>query len=339
MPDYDVNRDATRQEMRTYVCGQCHVEYYFKGPEKRLTYPWAKGLKVDSILAYYDANGHTDWTHASTGAPVLKAQHPEFEMYNQGIHARSGVACADCHMPYKREGAMKISDHHVRSPLLNINRACQTCHKWREEELRARVETHPGRAPSRCATWRWTRWWTLIGDIEAAQRRRADRRRRWPTARRHQRRAQFLRRLHRGGELDGLPRAAGGGAACSPRRSTKRAGGRPHCRRCRAPLPRRRPLERPRRRPRERRRAAARPAAVHARSRCSPHRLAAPPQRFVPAACQMRCEATGCSVGFTELPDAPRKRSGVPAGLPTCAPPDRAFESVPGAFWRGPALA
>jgi nitrite reductase (cytochrome c-552) len=75
-----------------------------------------------------------------TGAPVLKAQHPEFEMWNQGIHARSGVVCADCHMPYKREGALKISDHHVRSPLLNINRACQTCHKWSEEELKARVE-------------------------------------------------------------------------------------------------------------------------------------------------------------------------------------------------------
>ena len=138
--DYDVNRDATRQEMRSYVCGQCHVEYYFKGPEKRLTYPWANGLKVEQIMAYYDQAGFKDWTHADTGAPVLKAQHPEFELWNQGIHARSGVACADCHMPYKREGAHKISDHHVRSPLLNINRACQTCHKWSEEELQARVE-------------------------------------------------------------------------------------------------------------------------------------------------------------------------------------------------------
>jgi nitrite reductase (cytochrome c-552) len=117
------------------------VEYYFKGPEKRLQYPWSKGLTADSILAYYDSTGFKDWTHKISGAPVLKAQHPEFEMYNQGIHARSGVACADCHMPYKREGAMKISDHHVRSPVLNINRACQTCHKWSEEELKARVET------------------------------------------------------------------------------------------------------------------------------------------------------------------------------------------------------
>jgi nitrite reductase (cytochrome c-552) len=141
VPNYDVNTMATRQEMRSYVCGQCHVEYYFKGPEKRLTYPWAKGLNVDDIMAYYEENGHKDWVHARTGAPALKAQHPEFELYNQGIHARSGVACADCHMAYKREGAMKISDHHVRSPLLNINRACQGCHKWSEEELKDRVET------------------------------------------------------------------------------------------------------------------------------------------------------------------------------------------------------
>jgi len=119
--NYDVNTMATRQEMRSFVCGQCHVEYYFKGKEKRLVYPWANGLKVDEIMAYYDQNQHKDWVHKETGAEVLKAQHPEFEMWNQGIHARAGVACADCHMPYKREGAMKISDHHVRSPLLNIN--------------------------------------------------------------------------------------------------------------------------------------------------------------------------------------------------------------------------
>ncbi len=139
--NYDVNTMATRQEMRSFVCGQCHVEYYFAGPEKRLVYPWAKGLQVEAILAYFDELQFTDWVHAETGAKVLKAQHPEFEMWNQGIHARSNVACADCHMPYKREGALKISDHHVRSPLLNLNLACQTCHRWPEGELRARVET------------------------------------------------------------------------------------------------------------------------------------------------------------------------------------------------------
>jgi len=138
--DYDVNSMATRQEMRSFVCGQCHVEYYFKGPEKRLTYPWHKGLKVENIYDYYEEVGFTDWTHAKTGAPTLKAQHPEFEMWNQGVHARSGVACADCHMPYTRVGAMKISDHHVRSPLLNINNSCQTCHRFSEAEILARAE-------------------------------------------------------------------------------------------------------------------------------------------------------------------------------------------------------
>lgn len=140
VPDYDVNTMATRQEMRSYVCGQCHVEYYFKGTEKRLTFPWDKGLKVENIYAYYEEAGFKDFTHGKSGAPVLKAQHPEFEMWSQGVHARSGVACADCHMPYTRVGAMKISDHHVRSPLLNINNSCQTCHRFPESEILARAE-------------------------------------------------------------------------------------------------------------------------------------------------------------------------------------------------------
>src|SRR5262245_31415705 len=123
------------------LCGQCHVEYYFKGEGKVVTYPWANGLKVEDIEAYYDREGFTDWVHAETGAKTLKAQHPEFEVWNQGIHARAGVACADCHMPYQRVGALKVSDHWVRSPLLNINRACQTCHTVPEKELESRVLT------------------------------------------------------------------------------------------------------------------------------------------------------------------------------------------------------
>jgi nitrite reductase (cytochrome c-552) len=123
------------------VCGQCHVEYYFKGPGKVVTYPWSNGLRAEEIEAYYDAEGFSDWTHAETGAQVLKAQHPEFEVWNQGVHSRAGVACADCHMPYQRVGALKVSDHWVRSPLLNVNRACQPCHAVPEQELAARVHT------------------------------------------------------------------------------------------------------------------------------------------------------------------------------------------------------
>jgi len=166
--NYDVNAMATRQEMRAFVCGQCHVEYYFKGPEKRLTYPWTKGLKADEILASYQESGFKDWTHAETGAPVLKAQHPEFETWNQGIHARSGVTCTDCHMPYQREGALKITDHHVRSPLLNINRACQTCHRWSEDELRSRVETIQERT-FQTRNIAMDALVALIGDIKAAR--------------------------------------------------------------------------------------------------------------------------------------------------------------------------
>ena len=147
---YDPNVDASRQEMRSFVCGQCHVEYYC-GPKTTLFYPWNNGLKVEQIESYYDAfkfpDGHDfyDWTHGETGANVLKAQHPEFETWSQGIHARSGVACADCHMPYKREGAMKVSDHWVRSPVLNISRACQACHPYAEAEILGRVEAIQGR--------------------------------------------------------------------------------------------------------------------------------------------------------------------------------------------------
>jgi nitrite reductase (cytochrome c-552) len=154
--------------MRTFVCGQCHVEYYFKGPEKRLVFPWAKGLTADKIVDYYDEIGFKDWTHAESGAPVLKAQHPEFEMWNQGIHARSGVACADCHMPYKREGALKVSDHQVRSPLLNINRACQTCHKWPEAEMKARAEEIQARTKG-MRDRAMNAVVALIGDLKAAR--------------------------------------------------------------------------------------------------------------------------------------------------------------------------
>ncbi len=188
--DYDPNTMATRQEMRSFVCGQCHVEYYFEGPEKRLVYPWARGLSVDSELAYEDGVRQRDWTHAITGTPVLKAQHPEFELWSQGVHARAGVACADCHMPYAREGAQKISDHWVRSPLLNINRACQSCHRYPEEELRARVEQIQARSFA-LRNDAMDAVVGLIGDIQAAERAgKSDAA--LAAARALQRRAQFL---------------------------------------------------------------------------------------------------------------------------------------------------
>jgi nitrite reductase (cytochrome c-552) len=142
---YDPNVDASRTEMRSYVCGQCHVEYYCSS-KMPLTFPWGDGLRARDTEKFWDETKFDDgarffdYKHAETGAPVLKAQHPEFELWSQGIHARSGVACADCHMPYMRDGATKVSDHWVRSPLLNINRACQTCHHMEEGEIAQRVD-------------------------------------------------------------------------------------------------------------------------------------------------------------------------------------------------------
>jgi len=119
----------TRQEMRTVVCANCHVEYYFEGEDKLLVFPWANGTRIDEIYAYYTEEEFTDWTHPDSGAPMLKAQHPEFEIFTaDSTHYTAGVACADCHMPYTRDGAAKYSDHNVHSPLLNAEAACGTCH-------------------------------------------------------------------------------------------------------------------------------------------------------------------------------------------------------------------
>ena len=140
--------EATRQDMRTYVCAQCHVEYYFLGDDKLLTFPWSQGLTIDDIEAHFDSYGFTDWTHAESGAPMIKIQHPEFELFSTSVHAQAGVACADCHMPYIRQGGVKISDHWIRSPLTNLNNACQTCHNIPEEDLYDRVLTAQTRTAS-----------------------------------------------------------------------------------------------------------------------------------------------------------------------------------------------
>jgi nitrite reductase (cytochrome c-552) len=119
----------TRQEMRTVVCANCHVEYYFKGDEKYLTFPWVKGTKIEDIIAHYEEYDFKDWEHPDSKTPMLKAQHPEYEFYTaDSTHFKAGVACADCHMPYTRDGAAKFSNHNVQSPLLNPEAACGQCH-------------------------------------------------------------------------------------------------------------------------------------------------------------------------------------------------------------------
>ena len=119
----------TRQEMRTVVCGNCHVEYYFAGEGKYLTFPWSKGRLINQVIAYYDEIGFKDWDYPGTETSMLKAQHPEFETFTAGsTHYNAGVSCADCHMPYVRDGAVKYSSHDVKSPLLQAELACGQCH-------------------------------------------------------------------------------------------------------------------------------------------------------------------------------------------------------------------
>ncbi|ASB50887.1 ammonia-forming cytochrome c nitrite reductase [Alkalitalea saponilacus] len=129
---------ASHQEMRSLVCAQCHVEYYFSKnvveDVNYLVFPWDDGMNFDDIEAYFDRIGFTDWVHGLSRAPMLKAQHPDYEVWSTGIHADRGVSCADCHMPYKSEGGMKFTDHHIQSPLNNVANSCQVCH--REETAR-----------------------------------------------------------------------------------------------------------------------------------------------------------------------------------------------------------
>lgn len=127
--------EATLQEMRSLVCAQCHSEYYFKGDLKRPTFPWDKGFTVEDIERYYDEVGHIDYIHKLSRAPMLKAQHPDYELHQIGIHGQRGVSCADCHMPYNDEGGMKYSDHHIQNPLAVAERTCQTCHRDSKETL------------------------------------------------------------------------------------------------------------------------------------------------------------------------------------------------------------
>lgn len=140
----DINL-ATHQEMRSLVCAQCHVEYYFnkKLPGKEgvpyLVFPWKNGMGVEDMEKYYDDMEFSDWTHKLSKTPMLKAQHPGYETYSTGVHADRGVSCADCHMPYKSEGGQKFTDHHIQSPLNNVANACQVCHREEEKKLIANV--------------------------------------------------------------------------------------------------------------------------------------------------------------------------------------------------------
>lgn len=137
---------ATKNDMRSYVCAQCHVEYHFAAKNGEVTFPWANGFKPEEMYEYYETtakeNGfEKDWVHNISGTPMLKGQHPDFETHMEGPHGKAGVSCADCHMPYERvDGKKKITSHWWTSPLKTMEQSCGTCHTNREiDELKERV--------------------------------------------------------------------------------------------------------------------------------------------------------------------------------------------------------
>jgi len=144
-------KQLPRNEKRALVYGQCHVEYYFLdksfGPAKKPKFPWDNGLNPDDMFTYYQNQGETktkgfegnftDWTHPVSKTPMLKAQHPEYEMWSNGTHGAAGVTCADCHMSYVRtDDKKKISSHWWTSPLKDPEaKACRQCHSDKTPEF------------------------------------------------------------------------------------------------------------------------------------------------------------------------------------------------------------
>jgi nitrite reductase (cytochrome c-552) len=132
-------KKATKNELRSLVCAQCHVEYHFKGPDKYLKLPWDFGLKVEDFAKYYETSGFSDWTNAISGAKMIKMQHPDYEVFQQSLHGKRGVSCADCHMPSKTMNGKEVTDHQIQSPLYMADRTCGNCHDWTADQAKQRV--------------------------------------------------------------------------------------------------------------------------------------------------------------------------------------------------------
>ena len=126
--------DMTGINEATLSCGQCHIEYYFEPDTKATTIPYTNTAEMtpEAMLEYYDAMGFADWTQPSTGAKLLKAQHPEMETYlNGSIHAKFGLSCASCHMEKRTEDGVSYTSHELVSPLDSqiLLDTCAACHK------------------------------------------------------------------------------------------------------------------------------------------------------------------------------------------------------------------
>ncbi|MCJ2376513.1 ammonia-forming nitrite reductase cytochrome c552 subunit [Vibrio sp. ZSDZ34] len=134
--------DQSRLDKQASVCAQCHVEYYFTGPTKAVKFPWDMGTQVGEMETYYDALNFKDWQHAVSKAPMLKAQHPGYETWRDGIHGKNGVVCVDCHMPkVTKEDGTVYTDHKVGNPLDRFEDTCANCHTQSKDQLQGIVST------------------------------------------------------------------------------------------------------------------------------------------------------------------------------------------------------
>ncbi len=140
----DVN-NAPHNDKRAYVCAQCHNEYYFMKEDGRVNHPWDNGLEAEDEFQFYQsgqAGGfEQDWVHPDSKTKMLKAQHPDFEIWATSVHAENGVTCVDCHMPYMRKDGQKYTSHWMTSPLKTVQESCQKCHDEQAQTLINRVKT------------------------------------------------------------------------------------------------------------------------------------------------------------------------------------------------------
>ncbi|HBO38503.1 MAG TPA: ammonia-forming cytochrome c nitrite reductase subunit c552, partial [Pasteurellaceae bacterium] len=141
--DKDFNA-SDRTDQRAAVCANCHVEYYFdKSNVNNVVFPWYKGVDVDSIEKYYDEIEFKDWEHSISKAPMLKAQHPDYETWLQGTHGKNGVTCIDCHMPKVQGSDGKVyTEHQIRNPFDSFQYTCANCHDQSKETLQKIVADH-----------------------------------------------------------------------------------------------------------------------------------------------------------------------------------------------------
>ncbi len=144
--------EFTRQERRTLACAQCHITYYVpRNAEKKVNadvaLPWTGGswgnISIENIVKdLMTDTKRIEWKQNVTGFDMPFVRHPEFEMYTKSsVHFNAGVACADCHMPYQRVGAYKVSNHDVTSPIKQDFASCNQCHTESADWLKKQVFT------------------------------------------------------------------------------------------------------------------------------------------------------------------------------------------------------